>query len=47
MDAHLEGCIYLTVDQLSNVKTLYHAKLDEKLLIPLKERYPALFEKPD
>jgi hypothetical protein len=29
------------------VKTLYNAKLDEELLIPLKEKYPALFEVPD
>jgi hypothetical protein len=29
------------------VKTLYNAKLDEELLIPLKEKYPDLFEKPD
>jgi hypothetical protein len=29
------------------VKTLYDAKLEEELLIPLEEKYPALFEKPD
>jgi hypothetical protein len=29
------------------VKTLHNAKLDEELLIPLKEKYPALFEVPD
>jgi hypothetical protein len=28
------------------VKTLYNAKLDEELLTPLKEKYPALFEEP-
>jgi len=28
------------------VKTLYEAKLDEELLITLKEKYPALFEAP-
>jgi proteasome lid subunit RPN8/RPN11 len=34
----------LSLDQLSKVKTLYNAKLDDKFLIPLKEKYPALFE---
>jgi BTB/POZ domain-containing protein KCTD9 len=29
------------------VKTLYNAKLDDEFLIPLKEKYPALFEKPE
>jgi len=29
------------------LKTLYDTKLDEELLIPLKEKYPALFKKPD
>jgi len=29
------------------VRTLYNAKLDEELHIPLKKKYPALFEKPD
>jgi BTB/POZ domain-containing protein KCTD9 len=28
------------------VKTLYEAKLDEDLLVPLKEKYPALFDEP-
>ena len=36
----------LSLDQLSKVKTLHNAKLDEELLIPLKEKYPALFKKP-
>ena len=45
--AHLEGATRLTIDQLSKVKTLYEAKLDDKLLIPLKEKFPALFEKPN
>jgi Uncharacterized low-complexity proteins len=44
--ANLEGAKNLTIDQLSKVKTLYNAKLDEELLIPLKEKYPTLFEKP-
>ena len=34
----------LSLDQLSKVKTLYNAKLDDKFLIPLKEKYHALFE---
>jgi hypothetical protein len=28
------------------VKTLYNAKLDEEFEIPLREKYPALFEDP-
>lgn len=42
--ANLEGASYLTIDQLSKVKSLYNAKLDEKLLIKLKEKYPTLFK---
>jgi hypothetical protein len=34
------------LDQLSKVKTLHNAKLDEELLISLREKYPALFEVP-
>jgi len=45
--AHLKGALGLSIDQLSKVKTLYNAKLDEELLILLKERYPALFDKPE
>ncbi|KKG13800.1 hypothetical protein EO98_12850 [Methanosarcina sp. 2.H.T.1A.6] len=45
--ANLKGAKNLTIDQLSKVKTLYEAQLDEELLIPLKEKYPALFKKPD
>jgi uncharacterized protein YjbI with pentapeptide repeats len=45
--AYLEGAENLTINQLSEVKTLYNAKLDEELLIPLKEKCPALFEAPD
>jgi uncharacterized protein YjbI with pentapeptide repeats len=44
--ASLIGAKNLTVDQLSKVKTLYYAKLDDELLIPLKTKYPHLFEKP-
>jgi hypothetical protein len=44
--AGLSGAKNLTIDQLSKVKTLYNAKLNDYLLIPLKEKYPALFENP-
>ena len=37
----------LSLDQLSKVKTLYDTKLDKKLLIPLKVKYPTLFEEPN
>ena len=45
--ANLKGASNLTIEQLSTVKTLYNAKLDEQLLIPLKKNYPNLFEEPD
>ena len=45
--ASLKGASNLTIEQLSTVKTLYNAKLDEQLLIPLKKNYPNLFEEPD
>ena len=41
---NLQGVHKLTTDQLSEVKTLYNAKLDEELLISLQEKYPILFE---
>lgn len=44
--ANLKGAKNLTVDQLSKVKTLYKAKLDSELEIPLREKYAALFEAP-
>jgi uncharacterized protein YjbI with pentapeptide repeats len=47
MMAHLEGAKYLTIDQLSKVKALYLAKLDEELLIPLEDQYPDLFKPPN
>ena len=31
----------------SEFKRTLNTKLDEEILIPLKEKYPALFEKPD
>lgn len=45
LGADLRGAKNLTIDQLSQVKTLYNAKLDEKFLIPLKKSYPTLFDK--
>ena len=45
-DANLKGSINLSLDQLSKVKTLYNAKLDEELEVTLREKYPALFEEP-
>ncbi len=44
--ANFEEAHHLSIDQLSKVITLYNAKLDEELLIPLKEKYPSPFEKP-
>lgn len=45
--ADLREARNLSLDQLSKVKTLYNTKLDKELLIPLKENYPALFDKPE
>ena len=44
--ANLKGAKNLTIEQLSSVKTLYKAKLDEELEKPLREKYPALFDEP-
>lgn len=44
--ANLEGTYNLTIEQLSKARTLYNAKLDPQLETPLREKYPALFEKP-
>ena len=45
--ADLEGAQHLSLDQLSTVKTLLNAKLDNELLITLKKKYPALFKVSD
>lgn len=45
--ADLKEARNLSIDQLFKVKTLYNTKLDKEFLMPLKEKYPALFEKPD
>jgi hypothetical protein len=34
----------LSIGQFSKVKTLHDAKLDEELLIKLKEKFPFLFK---
>ncbi|MDY9926446.1 pentapeptide repeat-containing protein [Methanosarcina sp.] len=47
LEADLREAENLTIDQLSKVKTLYHAKLDEELKIPLREKYPNLFKNPE
>lgn len=46
-EANLKEALGLSIEQLSEAKTLYNAKLDDELFIPLKEKYPALFEKPE
>lgn len=45
--ADLREAYNLSFNQLSEVKTLYDAKLDKDLLITLKKKCPLLFEKPD
>jgi hypothetical protein len=50
-EAHLEGADLeraenLSLDQLSQVKTLYETTIDHELLISLKEKYPDLFKPP-
>ena len=45
--ANLTGALNLTIDQLSKVKTLYKATLDPDMETLLREKYPALFNKPD
>jgi hypothetical protein len=39
-DADLRGVFYLTIEQLSKVKTLYKAKLDPELIEQVKDEYP-------
>jgi hypothetical protein len=38
--------IGLTIEQLSEVKTLYKSKLDSELMEQVKEKHPHLLEKP-
>ena len=44
--ANLRGAHYLTIKQLSEVKTLYEAELDSELMEQIKKKYPHLLEKP-
>lgn len=44
--AHLERTEKLTIEQLSQVKTLYQAELDPELKKQIKKKYPHLLEKP-
>jgi uncharacterized protein YjbI with pentapeptide repeats len=43
-EANLKKANQLSIEQLSKVKTLYNAKLDNELLITLIEKHPALFK---
>lgn len=45
--ASLEGAEDLSIDQLSEAKTLYNVELEEELLIKLKTIFPTLFEQPN
>ena len=42
--ANLKGALNLSIDQLSKVRTLYNAKLDEEFFIQLKEEFWFLFK---
>jgi hypothetical protein len=44
--ANLTGTRYLTIEQLSTVKTLYKAILDAPLREQIEQRYPHLLEEP-
>ena len=46
-DAYLSGVIGLTVEQLSDVETLYEAKLEPELMEQVEDEYPHLLEKPE
>ena len=43
--ANLQGA-EVSIEQLSQVKTLYQARLDVELFVQMKEYYPQLFEEP-
>jgi uncharacterized protein YjbI with pentapeptide repeats len=43
---NLEGAKNLSLFQLSKARTLSNAKLDNELLMSLKEKFPTLFEEP-
>ena len=42
--ANLTEAFNSSIDQLSKVRTLYNAKIDEELLIQLKEEFSSLFK---
>jgi uncharacterized protein YjbI with pentapeptide repeats len=44
-EAHLQGAHKLTIEQLSKVKTLSNAKLDEELLNSLRKKHACLFKR--
>ncbi len=44
--ANLQKARFLTIKQLSKVKTLYEAKLDPELMKQVKEKYPHFLEEP-
>jgi Pentapeptide repeats (8 copies). len=41
---NLEKAQNLSLNQLSRAETLYNAKIDSELLIPLKEKHPTLLK---
>jgi hypothetical protein len=45
--ADLRGVRNLTLDQLSEVKSLYGARLDPELMEQVQEKYPHLLEEPE
>jgi len=47
MEADLRGAKNLTVGQLSEVKTLYKAKLDPEFMDIIKKEYTHLLKKPE
>jgi BTB/POZ domain-containing protein KCTD9 len=46
VETNLNGARGLTIEQLSNVETLYKAKLDSELMEQVREKYPHLLEEP-
>jgi hypothetical protein len=45
--ANLEGEILYYVKQISSVKTLYQAQLDQELLGGIQQKYPQLLKEPE
>ena len=46
-EADLRGIRGFEIGQLAEAKTLYKAKLDQKLLDQIREKHPHLLEKPE